>query len=231
MADGSEPGRNLPAPYQDPFAALGRDLRAALATVRLRLRELWRRNRQGDLAVPGFWPRDLAPLFWPLLLALAVAALVLVARGALPGETTQPAGTTQQDGPIAAEAPALAGPEAAPATQPEPAAQPEPPPQLEQPAPALVLDPLIELLAAGDPRHLIATATPQPLAGSLTLELTSGFARLAEPERRREADHWLALSRELGYERLLLLDGSGRALGRQALVGSGMILLDPRPAS
>ena len=40
------------------------------ADVRLRGQELWRRNREGELSVPGFWPRDLAPSFWPLLLVL-----------------------------------------------------------------------------------------------------------------------------------------------------------------
>ena len=40
------------------------------ADLRLRGQELWRRNREGELSVPGFWPRDLAPSFWPLLLVL-----------------------------------------------------------------------------------------------------------------------------------------------------------------
>ena len=76
---------NLPAPYVSPWRELGRNLRAALADLRLRLQRLWRRNREGDLPVPDAWPQDLAPWFWPLLLALSLvltAALVaLVVKG------------------------------------------------------------------------------------------------------------------------------------------------------
>jgi hypothetical protein len=73
-----EPRSGLPAPYEDPWRRLAVDLRAVLASVGLRLRELWRRNGEGDLPRPGAWPASLAPLFWPLLLAL-----VLLAAGAL----------------------------------------------------------------------------------------------------------------------------------------------------
>lgn len=76
---------NLPAPYVSPWRELGRNLRAALADLRLRLQRLWRRNREGDLPVPDAWPQDLAPWFWPLLLVLAlvltVALIALVAQG------------------------------------------------------------------------------------------------------------------------------------------------------
>ena len=76
---------NLPAPYVSPWRELGRNLRAALADLRLRLQRLWRRNREGDLPIPDAWPQDLAPWFWPLLLALSLvltAALVaLVVQG------------------------------------------------------------------------------------------------------------------------------------------------------
>ena len=68
---------SLPAPYANPWSSLAQDLRAVAADLRLRLQELWRRNREGDLSTPGFWPRDLAPLFWPL--ALALPALLLAA--------------------------------------------------------------------------------------------------------------------------------------------------------
>lgn len=70
--------RFLPAPYQSPWEALRRDLAAVVADLRLRAQETWRRNREGDLDVPAFWPRDLAPLFWPLVVSLA---LLLVGAG------------------------------------------------------------------------------------------------------------------------------------------------------
>ncbi len=77
-----DPGRSqLPALYTSPWSALGRDLNAVLASLRLKAQELWRRNRQADLSVPGFWPRALAPLFWPLLLLLAVLGLAGVVVG------------------------------------------------------------------------------------------------------------------------------------------------------
>ena len=68
---------NLPAPYKSPWKALGHNLRAVSADLRLRCRELWRRNREGDLSVPGFWPESLAALFWPALLAFSLAVLIL----------------------------------------------------------------------------------------------------------------------------------------------------------
>ena len=44
----------------------------------MRGRELWRRNRQGTLPSPAWWPADLAPLFWPALTLLLVAVLASV---------------------------------------------------------------------------------------------------------------------------------------------------------
>ena len=68
---------SLPAPYQSPWEALRQDLPAAAADLRLRLQELWRRNREGDLSTPGFWPQDLAPLFWPVVLLVLLLVLSL----------------------------------------------------------------------------------------------------------------------------------------------------------
>ena len=77
---------SLPAPYQSPWEALRQDLPAAAADLRLRLQTLWRRNREGDLSTPGFWPQDLAPLFWPVVLLVLLLVLslgVIQLRGAL----------------------------------------------------------------------------------------------------------------------------------------------------
>ena len=67
---------NLPAPYVSPWREFGQHLRAVAADVRLRTQALWRRNREGDLPRPGFWPDGLAALFWPMLLLLIVVAAV-----------------------------------------------------------------------------------------------------------------------------------------------------------
>ena len=67
----------LPAPYRNPWRSLADDLRAVVADLRLRFQELWRRNGEGALWLPDAWPRDLAPLFWPLV--LGAVGLVLIA--------------------------------------------------------------------------------------------------------------------------------------------------------
>ena len=82
MQDSFEPqpsnnDSDLPAPYNSPWKALGQDLRAVSADLRLRSQELWRRNRQGDLSVPAFWPEPFAALFWPVLLGFSLAVLIL----------------------------------------------------------------------------------------------------------------------------------------------------------
>ena len=70
-----QPGANLPAPYRSPWLMLAGDLVAVGADIGLRCRELWRRNRHGELPCPRFWPASLAASFWPLLLVGAVALL------------------------------------------------------------------------------------------------------------------------------------------------------------
>ena len=70
-----QPGANLPAPYRSPWLVLAGDLVAVGADIGLRCRELWRRNRHGELPCPRFWPASLAASFWPLLLVGAFALL------------------------------------------------------------------------------------------------------------------------------------------------------------
>ena len=69
---------NLPAPYVSPWREFARNLRSMVADLRLRLQEIWRRNREGDLSVPGFWPQGLVPWFWPLILVLLLGLVVLL---------------------------------------------------------------------------------------------------------------------------------------------------------
>lgn len=251
-------GRDLPAAYRSPWLALADDLLAVAASLGLAWRRLWRRNRQGDLPLPPFWPRSLAALFWPLLLALplALAALLwlrparlaapvpLAAPLAAPGlrpDDAGPASAGQASavaaGPtsaVAAGSPSTpdsagvsapvsaSGPAAATALAPAaPAGEPA-----AATAPAAPLDPLLQAFAAADPDRWIRAATALPQRQQLSLRLAARFLELPVAERRQRAESWYHQAVELGYEHLVLRDGLDRLLGRDALVGSGMILLD-----
>jgi hypothetical protein len=230
-------GAPLPVPYENPWGLLARDGRAVAASLRLQARELWRRNRQGDLRQPRFWPADLAPLFWPLALALAVGLLSLLVVGGInlfaPG--------SDGVGPPAGVAPAA---EVSPATlesatlesatlDPEPL-EPAPlevaaaePMAEESPGP----DPLAEAMDQVDPGHWIRAIDPDPGRGTLNLELAAPFTALPEAEQLQQAETWQTQAQALGFDRLELTDRQGRPIGRQARVGSGMILLTPQHLS
>lgn len=219
---GQRPSHNLPAPYESPWGLLQRDLIAVLASLRLRIQELWRRNGEGDLSVPGFWPQALASLFWPLLLALGLTIVVALPR-ALP-RSPQPSQPLSSPAESAAAPPRpSASPDAggAESLSQAPAAADQP---AELPQPLLQLDPLLALLANDDPEHLIRSAHPDPAKARLELELDEGFGALPEGRQRQLAQLWLERCEALGYEQLHLLGSNGELLGRRARVGSGMIL-------
>ena len=289
-------GSNLPAPYRNPWRSLAEALSAVAADSRLRLQELWRRNGEGDLRRPGWWPRDLAPLFWPLLLA---AVLTLLAAGfslALPRiqQLRAPAPSPSAASEPRSESPADNGtdrnesdrngpvtdrpseqPEASGVAQPERASAPEaenttverpgerrpaseatrrPQPRSEsrsaldaqpgservpdavsepvlEPEPeSAPLDPLVELLERPGSDGLLRAAEGQPQRGTLQLQVRPAFKRLQRAEQQRHAELWQAWAQELGYDHLELRDGLGALLARDALVGSGMIVLSSQPA-
>lgn len=215
----------LPVPWSSPWKQLrqdlARDLPAVSSASLLRLRELWRRNREGDLSIPAFWPQALNVWFWPLLLVLAVSLLslpLLLGRGSNPdpAEVVQELPVEQQLQ-QAFELPA-------PAQEEPPAAAPKPEP-LPLPAEPLVsLDPLLALLEDGTTADLIASIHPLPDQGLLELTPSDGFTALPVAARQQQADHWLELSRSIGYDNLQLVDATGKLVGRSALVGEGMIL-------
>ena len=220
---------NLPAPYVSPWREFARNLRSMAADLRLRLQEIWRRNREGDLSVPGFWPQGLAPWFWPLILVLLLGLVVLLAgrftrnrAGDLPGVVVPP---VQSSEPLSASASASTPDSASPA---EPSAQTvaEPPPALPP------LDPLLELLQEPDAAsQLLVSARPDGQALQLVLELSDRWSALPLAMRKQLAEDWQQRSSELGYEQLTLVDAADRLLGRSARVGVGMILYDiPAPA-
>ena len=229
----SEPPAPYPAPYEEPWGRLALDLRAALASTVLKLREMVRRNQEGDLSVPGFWPQSLASLFWSGLLALGLGMLALLvslliktaspsspivqktARASVPPDVEQVA--PRADLPLAQpiEDHSLAWSAGQTPSPPEPEA-----------AALLELDPLLALLSDDDPEGCIVSVSPHPEEGRLDLELISSFAALPLQRRQQQADLWLQRSSELGYERLRLADSGGNLLGQSARVGSGMVLLE-----
>ena len=199
------------------------------ADLRLRLQEIWRRNREGDLSVPGFWPQGLAPWFWPLILVLLLGLVVVLpghfARsrvGDLPGVVVPPVQSSERLS-ASASTPASASPAEPPA---ETVA--EPPPALPVPP----LDPLLELLLEPDAAsQLLVSARPDGQALQLVLELSDRWSALPLAMRKQLAEDWQQRSSELGYEQLTLVDAADRLLGRSARVGVGMILYDiPAPA-
>ena len=216
----------LPVPWSSPWKQLRQDLARDLPAVGsasvLRLRELWRRNREGDLSVPGFWPQALSAWFWPLLLAVALSLLslpLLLGRGPTPA----PAVVLEKPLPVEQQLQQAFEP-TPPAPQPLPAAELEVNP-LPLPAEPLVsLDPLLALLEEGSTADLIASIHPLPDQGVLELTPSDGFAALSTSARQQQADHWLDLSRSIGYDNLQLVDATGKLVGRSAQVGEGMIL-------
>ena len=233
-----EPSGNLPAPYVSPWQEFGRNLQAMAADVRLRGQELWRRNREGELSVPGFWPRDLAPSFWPLLLVLLLLLPLAGIRfwhdHARPEPSPEPV-EQQRTSPLE-----LPAPELIPAPQPmeeepplipkamdaEPAVDPLEPEQLLQPK--LSFDPLFELFQdTAVPKGLLRSAKPVPEQDRLLLELSVDvWAQTPIEQRQTLASSWLQSAFELDYASLQLVNQQGDLLGRSARVGGGMILFD-----
>lgn len=232
-----EPG-NLPAPYVSPWLEFARNLQALLADLQLRAQELWRRNGEGDLSVPGFWPRNLASMFWPAVLVLVVAGPLAGLRWWQSAHPTLPEpvpGVVARDGFVPdgvlpetfVPEPLLPQPLITP--QPQPALEPEP--TLldfeDPPLPELDLNPLLDLFLDGSaPEGLLASATPQPAQNRLVLQVSDAWNNLGPSVRTSIAEDWQQRSRDLGYSSLQLVDGQQTLLGRSARVGSGMILFE-----
>ena len=93
------------------------------------------------------------------------------------------------------------------------------------------LDPLQQALVAVDPGGWIVAIEPEPARARLLVRLRSGWPALPERQRQASAEAWQQQAQAAGYEQLRLLDPQDHLLARSALVGSGMILLNPGPAA
>lgn len=121
----------------------------------------------------------------------------------------------------------LSEPAAAAATE-FPAA-PEPPAALAEPSSEPSADPLLLWLREAPAAELLNGATTAP-AATLVLQVQPPFLALTVPQRQQRAETWQLEARELGFDHLELRDGTGVVLARDALVGSGMIVLPAPPA-
>lgn len=235
-------GEDLPAPYVNPWGLLRRDLLAVLASLRLQLWQLWRRNRQGDLPRPAFWPPALAGWFWPLLLALLLSLLLAAGWAVRALRST----TLGEKAPAAPAAEVFASveppPVEPPLVGPSPVEQPPVEPPLVEEAPAEAApaaepqeatdlpapDPLLEAFASESGAALLQAARLREPDGELELVLDpSGWQGLPPAERQRLAEQWQLRAESLGSGRLWVLDSHGTPLARSARVGSGMILHAP----
>ena len=233
---------NLPAPYVSPWLEFARNLQALFADLQLRAQELWRRNGEGDLSVPGFWPRNLASIFWPVVLVLVVAVPLAGLRWwqsahptlaepvpAVVASDARPDGVGPADVLPEMVVPGSRLPE--PLITPQPQSALEPEPTLldfqDPPLPELDLNPLLDLFLDGSaPEGLLASATPQPAQNRLVLQVSDAWNSLGPSVRTSIAADWQQRSRDLGYSSLQLVDGQQTLLGRSARVGSGMILFE-----
>ena len=234
-----EPG-NLPAPYVSPWLEFSRNLQALFADLQLRAQELWLRNGDGDLSIPGFWPLNLASIFWPVVLVLVVA---LPLAGLRWWQSAHP--TLPEPVPSVVAGDGFVPDGVLPETVfqeplfPEPLITPQPQPALEleptlfdfqaPPLPELDLNPLLDLFLDGSaPEGLLASATPQPAQNRLVLQVSDAWNSLGPSVRTSIAEDWQQRSRDLGYSSLQLVDGQQTLLGRSARVGSGMILFESK---
>lgn len=220
-----------------------------MADIGLRIRELSRRNREGDLSVPAFWPRSWTPLFWPLLLVLVLAFPIVGLRWlSLSRSVPAPAEQTSPDPSASlslslqdnvADEPAISGlPEATLESDRDVAElfsdigssseQPIPSRTVPPAPPTLQIDPLLDLMINGDtPNNLLDSAEPDLRANRLVLRVSpSGWRALSADSRQQQAETWQSIADDLGYGALMLVDDEDRSLARSARVGDGMILFE-----
>ncbi|KZR82272.1 hypothetical protein PMIT1342_00736 [Prochlorococcus marinus str. MIT 1342] len=221
----------LPVPYTNPWVSLREGFRDVFADLGLRLRQLWRLNRQGEFSTPRFWPSAMAPMFWPLTLATVLVLGVFLSSLLI----DQPAAVAQLDPAetYPSNSAALAVMSSPSTAESEPVAALSEPSELESTqlsaplAVPLQLEPLLTMLADNDlPSGLLLAAEPRPLDNDLVLRLSPVWNNINSSRQRELADRWQALAEQLGYDELQLQSEDDQLLARTARVGVGMIIFD-----
>ena len=240
--DSRQQPSELPVPYVSPWIEFGRNLRALIADLRLNIQAIWRRNREGDLSVPAFWPSTFTSLFWPLILVLLLLLSFAGLRwlqsdggveqrpvaNAIPQPVAQPLPWVNPDSVLTSE------PESKPESDVAPDTDlflgPSAPELAPPPKPTLVLDPLLELFLDGSASEgVLIAASPQPEQNRLVLELSEQWFLLTPERREALASIWFDRAADLDYQTLQLIDSRNNLLGRSARVGTGMILFAAAP--
>ena len=98
-------------------------------------------------------------------------------------------------------------------------------PPAEPETPQAPVDPLAELVQRPAADGLLTGAQVLPDQVTLQLQVSAGFDRLPAAEQQRRALQWQQWATDLGYDHLELRDSRAGLLARDALVGSGMIVL------
>lgn len=239
-SDGSP--SQLPAPYAPPWKRLGEDAVAIASWAGLKLRELWRRNGEGSLPLPSFWPRRSARLFWPTAIATVLLAAGLLFTLGLsgignsriqPGLSPSPEETILDREPVDVEEERKEASVSEPAEETDSTEAMDPGGLMDAESPAGAsgetnrADAIPAVWTAEDPEHMISAISSDADTLTLTFNLNPRFLALPAPAREQWAQRWQGLATELGYNHLQLTAGDHRLVGRDARVGGGMILYAP----
>jgi hypothetical protein len=96
-------------------------------------------------------------------------------------------------------------------------------------APVEELDPLAALLTRPGADGLLLGAQARSDQLTLVVQVSPAYGQGSPAEQQQRADRWQQWAFELGYDHLELRDSSAGLMARDALVGSGMIVLTPSP--
>ncbi len=146
--------------------------------------------------------------------------------GEAPDAAAPRPGPGSRSGSAAAGSPPASGPQALELLQAsEPLQQDQPP--LGPSGPdrhALASQALDSWLQRPEAASLLLAVSGDPELSRIQLRVSDAFGQLPQAEQQQRADLWLVWAQDWGYEQLELRSPAGALLGREARVGSGMIV-------